>query len=82
MRHAHATHEIVTFLFRLRLYCSQDKTRQDVGCVFRSGNAEWREAMQRIVDRNDAKPARKRRPQMLCFRLRRVLLSVAMRFYQ
>ena len=56
------------------LYDSQDKTRQDVGCIFRSGNAEWREAMQRIVDRNDAKPGRKRRPQMLCFGLRRVLL--------
>ena len=53
---------------------SQDKTRQDVGCIFRSGNAEWREAMQRIVDLNDAKPERKRRPQMLCFSLRRVLL--------
>ena len=58
----------------LILYYSQDKTRQDVGCIFRSGNAEWREAMQRIVDRNDAKPERKMRPQMLCFSLRRVLL--------
>ena len=49
MRHAHATHEIMTFLFRLCLYYPHDKTRQDVGYIFRSGYAEWREAMQRIV---------------------------------
>ena len=35
--------------------------------IFRSGNAERREAMQRIVDRSDAKPGRKRRPQMCGF---------------
>ena len=29
---------------------------QDVGWIFRSGNAERREAMQRIVDRSDAQP--------------------------
>jgi hypothetical protein len=39
----------------------------DVEWIFRSGNAERREAMQRIVDRSDAKPERKRRPQMCVF---------------
>jgi hypothetical protein len=38
------------------LYYSQLKMEQDVGWIFRSGNAERREAMQRIVDRSDAKP--------------------------
>ena len=56
------------------LYYSQLKMEQDVGWIFRSGNAERREAMQRIVDRSDAKPGRKRRPQMLHFYLRRVLM--------
>ena len=56
------------------LYYSQLKMKQDVGWIFRSGNAERREAMQRIVDRSDAKPGRKRRPQMLHFYLRRVLM--------
>ena len=38
------------------LYYSQLKMEQDVGWIFRSGNAERREAMQRIVDRSDSKP--------------------------
>ena len=55
------------------LYYSQDIMRQNVGFIFRFGNAEWREAMQCIVDRNDAKPKRKRYPQMAHFNLRSVL---------
>ena len=41
--------------------------------LFRFDNAARREAMQRIVDRNDAKTNRIRRQNMLQFRLRRLL---------
>ena len=45
------------------LFYSHLKMQQDLGWIFRSGNAERREAMQRIVNRSDAKPERKGMPK-------------------